>query len=131
MSRERLIYIIVFCLYIMAVAFLCFAKPDDMPQLPTLWFDLPADKVGHFLMFVPFPILAYSVFHKDNVSLVKHLLMVLILMIVGMGMAIATEQIQAQLAYRAAELDDFHADLAGLAAGSASTVAFIIFRRNR
>ena len=115
----------------MAVAFLCFARPDDMPQLPTLWFGLPADKVGHFLMFVPFPILAYSVFHKDNVSLVKHLLMVLILMIVGMGMAIATEQIQAQLAYRTAELDDFHADLAGLAAGSASTVAFIIFRRNR
>ena len=115
----------------MAVAFLCFVKPDDMPQLPTLWFGLPADKVGHFLMFLPFPILAYSVFHKADVSLGRHILMVLILMLVGIGMAIATEQIQAQLAYRTAELDDFHADLAGLAAGSASTVAFIIFRRNR
>lgn len=130
MTTRRIIYIIVLCLYIAAVAFLCFAKPEDMPQMPSLWFGLPADKVGHFLMFMPFPILAFLTFETEGMTVGRKILLLAVLMTVGAGLAMGTEHIQAQLAYRAAETGDFYADAAGLAIGGAAALLFIL-RKDR
>lgn len=130
MDSKRLTYTIFLCLYIAAVAFLCFAKPDDMPQLSTLWFGLPADKVGHFLMFIPFPPLAFLTLCPEDLSIVRRMVLLGLVLALGAGLAIGTEHIQAQLAYRAAETKDFYADAAGLSLGGLCTAAYI-FRKSR
>lgn len=131
MSPKRIISITVFCIYIAAVAFLCFAKPEELPEMPQLWFGIPADKVGHFLMFMPFPVLAFLTFETEGMAVGRQLLLLAVLMAVGAGLAIGTEHIQAQLAYRAAETEDFYADAAGLICGGLCTLAFVILRRSR
>ena len=131
MTRRRIISTIVFCTYMIAVAYLCFGQPEDMPQISTLWFGLPADKVGHFLMFVPYPLLAYMIFETRGIGIMRHLTVIAAILTVGIGLAIGTEQIQAHLGYRDADLHDFYADAAGLAAGGLCTMAYIFFRRNK
>ena len=113
------------CLYPVAVAFLCFAKPEDVPQLPTSWFGLPADKVGHFIMFFPYPFLAYMVINGDNISIVRKLSILVVILCLGAGLAMGTEKIQALLEYREASTDDFIADLAGMASGALIIVLFL------
>ena len=113
MLARRIISATVFCIYLAAVAFLCFAKPDDLPQVPTMWFGIPADKAGHFLMFIPFPILSYMVFGNPDSNRLRQMLKLSAIMCMGIGLAIGTEQIQAQLAYRQAEFMDLYADAAG------------------
>ncbi len=117
---------VLFCLYIAAVAYLCFAKPDQMPQLPKTWFGLPSDKVGHFLMFLPFPLLAFMTFEGKDISLGRKLMLLGVIVAAGAGMAVGTEHIQAQLGYRAAEHTDMLADTAGLIAGTAATLTYIL-----
>ena len=60
--KRRILYITAFCIYIGAILYLCLTKPDNLPQTEFLIFGLPADKVAHFTMFLPFPILMYSLY---------------------------------------------------------------------
>lgn len=126
MNKRQIISAIGLCLYLAAVAFLCFAKPDELPQVPMTWFGLPADKVGHFIMFLPFPFLSYMVFGNKDRKFISHVWLMLLIICLGIGLAIGTEQIQAQLAYRDAEFMDLYADGAGLAVGTLMTVLYII-----
>lgn len=119
------------CFYLGTVAYLCFAKPDDVPKLPELWFGLPADKVGHFLMFVPFPLLSYLVFSNDEMSTGKKLMLSAILAACGSGLAVGIELLQASLTYRSAETDDLLADGTGLATGAIAVFIYIMRRRNQ
>ena len=122
---------IIFCLYIAAVAYLCFARPDDMPQLPQLWLGLPADKVGHFLMFMPFPLLGYLTFEVKGMSVGRKLFLIAILIVFGAGMALGTEYIQARLEYRSAENSDLLADVIGLITGGIFTLIYIFLRKGK
>ena len=130
-EKKRFISVTIFCLYLAAVAFLCFAKPEDIPQLPTSWFGLPADKVGHFLMFAPFPLLAYTVFENSDMSTARKLSILAVILCFGIGMASGTEKIQAALAYREASMDDFIADMTGLAVGGVATIIYIFTKRKK
>ena len=58
----RISKIVLFLVYVAAVAWLCFGtfKPD--PSIPRTIFNIPTDKVVHFLMFLPFPILGTIAF---------------------------------------------------------------------
>ncbi|MBR3064180.1 MAG: hypothetical protein IKG90_00835 [Bacteroidales bacterium] len=58
----RISKIVLFLAYVAAVAWLCFGtfKPD--PSIPRTIFNIPTDKVVHFLMFLPFPILGTIAF---------------------------------------------------------------------
>lgn len=131
MSRTRIIFRVSFCLYIAAVAFLCFAKPDDLPQMPQFWFGLPADKVGHFLMFVPFTPLAFMAFSQTDLSFARHLIILAAIMAAGFGVAVGTELIQAQSAYRSAEAKDILADCTGLLSGGICVTAYLTLQRKR
>ena len=58
---------ILFFLYLAAVAFLCFMHVDKLPDVQKFIFGIPTDKIAHFLMFLPFPILAYLAYdHLTN-----------------------------------------------------------------
>lgn len=131
MKHSRIISVFIFCLYIAAVAYLCFARPDDMPQLPQLWLGLPADKVGHFLMFTPFPLLGYLTFEVKEMSVGRKLFLIAILIVFGAGMALGTEYIQARLEYRSAENSNLLADVIGLITGGIFTLIYIFLRKGK
>lgn len=131
MTSLRIINKALFCLYLTAVCFLCFGKPEDMPQMQEFWFGLPSDKVCHFLMFAPFPFLAYHSLKTKEMSLSRRLLTLGIIVLSGIGLSIATEQIQALTAYREADIMDFYTDCAGLMTSGAAMTLLIIYRRNK
>lgn len=83
MTRTRIISFVVFCLYIAAVCYLCFSKPGDIPTIQLNFFGLPVDKIVHFLMFLPFPLLAYRSFDSTDSRNSRR-----ILLIVGMTAAV-------------------------------------------
>ena len=49
---------ILFLLYLGAIALLCFMHVDKLPDVQKFIFGIPTDKIVHFGMFLPFPILA-------------------------------------------------------------------------
>lgn len=102
-----------------------------MPQLPQLWLGLPADKVGHFLMFMPFPLLGYLTFEVKGMSVGRKLFLIAILIVFGAGMALGTEYVQARLEYRSSENRDLLADAAGLITGGILTLAYMFARKGK
>lgn len=127
MKYRKQISLVLFCLYIAAVAFLCFTQGEQLPELPKTWFGLPSDKVAHVLMFFPFAILGYLSFTSEDNKTLQKVLVLTILIAVGCGMAYATESIQRVLGYRAYDLSDIKADMIGLGIGSFISTLFIIF----
>ena len=130
MKVRRIIFLLLFCLYIAAVAYLCFARPDDVPTLPESWFGLPADKVAHFLMFLPFPLLGFLAFEGTGTSIWKTAILAIALTGLGFAAAVSTEHIQAYLGYRSKEVSDLMADSMGLLSGCIITTIYI-FIKNR
>ena len=82
-GKTRITSSILLCLYIAAVAYLCFARPDNLPQAPMYLFGLPMDKLAHFVMFVPFPILAYMTFVNLEMSIWRKIAVLTIIMAAG------------------------------------------------
>lgn len=62
MNRSRIFKIILFLLYLAAVAWLCFGSFKPSPKIPRSFMGYPIDKVIHFLMFLPFPVLGALAF---------------------------------------------------------------------
>ena len=127
MKYRRQISLVLFCLYIAAVAVLCFTQGEQIPELPNTWFGLPSDKVAHALMFFPFTILGYLSFTSEENSTLRKVIMLATLIAIGSGMAYATESIQRMLGYRAYEISDMKADMIGLGTGTIISIMFIIF----
>ena len=127
MKYRKQISLVLFCLYIAAVAFLCFTQGEQLPELPKTWFGLPSDKVAHALMFFPFTILGYLSFTSEENSTLRKGIMLATLIAIGSGMAYATESIQRMLGYRAYEISDMKADMIGLGTGTIISIMFIIF----
>ena len=122
MIRRRHIYTALFCLYILAVCFLCFTKGEQLPDVPSIWFGLPADKVAHFIMFLPYTPLAYLTFAPEKGSIWRKIAVIMISATIGFGLAVATERIQGILGYRSEDALDIFSDSIGLGAGTAITV---------
>ena len=129
MLTIRTISTISFCLYLAAVAYLCFAKPEDVPHLPEYWFGLPADKLGHLLMFMPFPFLGYLAFSNTEASFFRKALLLTGLLAAGAAIAVATEHVQALLQYRTADIDDLVADAIGIFCGGVATFIYITLKK--
>ena len=127
MKYRKQISLVLVCLYIAAVAFLCFSQGEQLPELPKSWFGLLSDKVAHALMFFPFTILGYLSFTSEENSTLRKVIMLATLIAIGSGMAYATESIQRMLGYRAYEISDMKADMIGLGTGTIISIMFIIF----
>ena len=123
--KRRHISAVLFCLYILTVCFLCFTKGEQLPDIPSTWFGLPADKVAHFIMFLPFTPLAYVTFAPGSGGAWRKLAVVSVCTAVGVGLAFATERIQGMLGYRAEDTYDMFSDIIGLTAGALLSIATV------
>jgi glycopeptide antibiotics resistance protein len=59
---SRTFKIVLFLAYVAAVAWMCFGTFKPSPDIPRTILGIPTDKVVHFLMFLPFPILGTLAF---------------------------------------------------------------------
>ena len=126
----RILYIAAFCIYLAAVGVLCFIRPSSLPEMEIKTFlGLPIDKVLHFLMFLPYPVLSGLVFINKDQKLSAAAAIMLILAITGTGVAYGTEMIQSQTEYRSYEIADFYADLTGITAGTVLAVSYVAYTR--
>lgn len=126
----RILYIAAFCIYLAAVGVLCFIRPSSLPEMDVKTFlGLPIDKVLHFLMFLPYPVLSGLVFINKDQKLSAAATIMLILAITGTGVAYGTEMIQSQTGYRSYEIADFYADMTGIAAGIILAASYIAYTR--
>ncbi len=130
MKINRYTWAVLLCLYIAAVAYLCFAKPDDLPQVSPDFFGIPIDKIAHFLMFLPYPIIAYGTFRPKTDRKAAHLAVLTILYFAGIGLAIGTEHIQGRLEYRSNDIHDFYTDFAGMTLAAVIMAVYIMIKKH-
>ena len=115
MEGKRLIARILFFLYLVAVLVLCFGQFKDAPSLPWTLLGIPSDKLVHFCMFFPFPILAFLAFDKYTETPRSTFLFSGITFLVGVALAFGTEWGQAHLTtYRSGDPLDWLADISAL-----------------
>lgn len=124
-KRLRIFFRILFFLYIGLLVYLCFGHFSSLPHVSrTLW-GFPTDKVVHFLMFFPFPVLAFLAFDRYTETLPQTLGFAGGTFLVGCLMAMGTEVGQARLTnHRMGEFQDFTADVLAL---SISTLIVIVW----
>ena len=124
-NRTRsIIFSIATVLYIAAVGYLCFANFNKLPEMPRTLFGIPMDKVVHFCMFFPFPILAYLAYDKLTDTPLKAFAALVSICAIGAIFAGLTEIGQSMLPYRYEDISDFRADC--LAIVLAGILTFVI-----
>lgn len=89
-----------------------------------VWLGFPRDKVLHFLMFLPFPMLMYLAFHKAVGKPWSLILFLAFAIVTGALAGGAIELIQKATGYRSCDIADFRADCIGLFAGSLITLIY-------
>ncbi len=128
--HTKIIWAVLLTVYMAAVAYLCFMKPEDMPEIrPDLW-GIPIDKVAHFAMFFPFPALAYATFRPVGHRKLRHFLILAVVTAAGSGLAMGTEHLQGLLEYRSYEVKDFYADALGIGCSAALTTVYILIKKH-
>lgn len=123
MSTKTILARILFVVYLAAIAFLCFMHADKIPDMQKTLFGIPTDKVAHFLMFLPFPILTFLSYDHVTKKVWSAVLFAVLTFAVGAAIAWGTEYIQGMLPYRSRDVADFRADL--LALGISTLGVFI------
>ena len=115
---------LLFVLYLAAIAFLCFMHVDKIPQIQKEIMGIPTDKIAHFIMFLPFPILAYLAYDHITNNVWRCILFALCTLAAGAALAFFTEYIQGMLSYRSKDIFDFNADM--LALGIGTLIVFVV-----
>ena len=116
---KKLAFRLIFFFYLAAVLVLCFGNFKDAPSVTNSILGIPTDKIAHFCMFFPFPILAFLAFDKYTETVKSSLLFTLATLFVGILLAIGTEWGQAHLTdYRSGDPWDCTADLIALVISS-------------
>lgn len=113
-STKTILSRILFLIYLAAIAFLCFMRVDTMPEIQKDLFGIPTDKIAHFIMFLPFPILAFLSFDHTTRKAWGAVLFALVTFVAGAAIAYGTEYVQGFLPYRSKDMSDFRADLLAL-----------------
>lgn len=122
-TTRSIIAKIVMLLYVVAVAYLCFANFHKLPDVPKTFLGIPMDKIVHFCMFFPFPILAFFAYDKLTETPWQALAALLCICAFGGIFAGLTEIIQGSLPYRSQDIHDFGADL--LSIGISGLLVFL------
>ena len=100
-----------FYLYLAAIAVLCFGNFHGLPSVSSSLLGIPTDKVVHFCMFFPFPILAFLAYDKLTDTKKSVMIFALVTFAAGCLIAAGTELGQAYLTeYRSGDPADFLAD---------------------
>lgn len=128
-SAKALIFRIVTILYLVAVAYLCFANMNNLPDVPKTFLGMELDKIAHFCMFFPFPILGYLSWDRKSPSLAHSIALVITIAALGCIFAGLTELIQGMMPYRTEDIRDYKADI--IAMVISSVVVFIYDRKRK
>lgn len=115
MRNKKLILRILFFVYLAVVLYLCFGKFESTPDVPRFLLGIPADKLVHFCLFFPFPVLAFLAFDKYTETPKSTFLFSGITWVLGLMLAIGTEWGQAHLTtWRTGDPLDLVADILGI-----------------
>ncbi|MBP5720537.1 MAG: VanZ family protein [Bacteroidales bacterium] len=128
MKRTTLFRILT-VVYLVAVAVLCFANFGSEREMPLSILGIPTDKIAHFLMFLPFPVVAFFSFPLKKAGVLKSILLIVAMFVVGCLLAWGTEYVQSKLPYRTMDPADFKADGLGLICGSVGTFLIRLFSK--
>ncbi len=129
---KRIAFRILFFLYVAAVLLLCFGRFDNAPSVAKTLLGIPTDKVVHFVMFFPFPILAFLAFDQFTDSIKSSLLFTGATFLVGILLALGTEWGQAHLTrYRSGDAWDLLADTIALTISSLIVLFRDIYKQKR
>ncbi len=133
MSRgNKIAFRILFFMYLAGVLFLCFGHFDSTPSVPLSFFGIPTDKIVHFTMFFPFPILAFFAFDRFTDSVKSTLLFTGTTFIVGLILAFGTEWGQAHFTeYRSGDPMDLLADTLALFLSSVLVIVVDIVKQRK
>jgi VanZ family protein len=124
-NRKRSIFFsIAMVVYIGLVAYLLFANFEKLSSVPRVFLGIPTDKIVHFCMFFPFPILAYLAYDRLTDTPLKALAALVSICAIGAIFAGLTEIGQSLLPYRTQDISDFRADC--IAICIAGLLTFII-----
>lgn len=126
-KRARLFKFIL-VLYAVCVCFLCFGQFDGVEKAPQFIFGIPSDKIVHFCMFFPFPIIYYLSFKTLSRKPKKAIFWALDTLVIGATFAAITELIQKTISYRSGDWNDFKADI--LAVALACVVTLVLNLKN-
>lgn len=128
---QKIAFQVLFFFYVAAVLFLCFAHFEQTPAIEWSLWGIPSDKIVHFCMFFPFPILAFLAFDRYTDSVRSTLLFSGITLLVGFLLAWGTEWGQAHLTdYRSGDPLDLLADGTALVL-STLLVIFLDIRKQK
>lgn len=117
---------IAFVVYLVAVAVLCFAKFPETEDTPRELFGIPFDKIVHFLMFFPFPILAYLAYDRYKGRSWTSVLWTTVACLAGCAVAAFTELVQSRLPWRSGDPADFRADALAVGVGTLVVLFFVL-----
>ena len=123
MKNARIIFPAVFALYIVAVLICCFGRFESLPEVGRTILGIPADKVAHFVMFLPWPVLAWLAFAWKAEGKAGRVRVLAVIFILGCIFAAMTEAGQYLTSYREGDMKDLLADILGLVAGSIITAS--------
>ena len=130
MDRRKILNIASLVVYLIVLGMLCFGNFSSTSEnIPKCILGLDTDKIVHFLMFFPFPILCWRLFYSGGRKPLRSLVIVLAIFVAGCLLAAGTELCQCLTDYRAADALDFRADGLGLAV--ASLICFILELRHK
>lgn len=115
----KITFRVAFYLYLIGIAVLCFGKFSNLPSVSNTILGIPTDKVVHFVMFFPFPILAFLAYDKYTGTVKSSIIFAIVTFLAGCLIAAGTEIGQAYLTeYRSGDPTDFLADILALLTGS-------------
>ena len=124
MDWKKIVSRVLLALYFLAIGVLCFSHFDSGMDLPATFWGIPQDKLAHFLMFLPYPILTALALHTSKGEPLRMILFLLCIVMAGTVIAGATELIQATTGYRESDIYDFRADCLGIFTGSVLTLIY-------
>ena len=133
MTKRQIIWArILLGAYLLAIVILCFANFSSAPKIQEDILGIPMDKIVHFLMFFPFPILAYFAFDRHTQTLRSTLAYTGLTFLTGCIFAAATEFGQARLTtWRSGDPIDLVADISALALASIVIIIVDVHKQRR
>lgn len=130
-KRQLLFSRIILALYLVTVLAVCFANIKTPPSIQKTLFGIPTDKIAHFCMFLPMPLLAFFAFDRYTEKVWTSLLFTGLTFAVGVGLAAMTEWLQSMLPYRSGEQKDFIADVIALAVSSVIVIVLDVSKMKK
>ena len=125
-SAWRKVFVVLFVFYMGVLIYLYFGKFPSFIKLPRTIMNIPSDKVGHFLMFLPYPFLA----HGSSFTGKRKWRDLLFVHLSGIVIAFTFELLQSTLAsYRTTDPWDLVANVASITIATLLLAVIDLFKK--